>query len=134
VNSGESTPLPVHSELSNVVVCLGTPPKAAASRTADRPIRPTLLLVQGVHHLDGTGLATRAAAFLTNPTLPLRNALMGGNGPGTSASQSQPLHLLKTLNLLTTITAMAGSVLKGLVPTRPRSPVLGHRRSRLLHN
>ncbi|KAI0002082.1 hypothetical protein BJV77DRAFT_34125 [Russula vinacea] len=56
------------------------------------------------------------------PNLLLRNAPLGGFGTGISASRSQPLRLLKTLSLLT---IMAGSDLKGLVPTSSRSQVLG---------
>jgi hypothetical protein len=120
MNSGESTPLLIYSQPSNAVVYLGIPPKAAAFRTVDRPIRPVLLLVQSVLRLDGTGVTTRSAAFHTTPTLLLRNALLGGNGPvpATSASQSQPLRLLKLLNPLTTIVAMTGrSELRSIVPT-----------------
>jgi len=113
----------------------GIPAKAAAFRTADRPIRPVLLPVQSVHRLDGTGVPTRNAASLTTPTLLLRNAPLGGYGTvgSTSASQTQPLHLLKPLNLLT-IMAMAGrSDLRSFVPIHSRSPVLGRRWTRSLH-
>jgi hypothetical protein len=120
MNSGEGAPHLIHSKPYNVVVYLGIPAKVAAFRTTDRPIRPGPLPVQSVHHLDGTGVTTRNAAFHTTPTLLLRNALLGGNGPvrATSASQSLPRHLLKPLNLLITTVAMAGrSELRSIAPT-----------------
>lgn len=83
----------------------GMAPKAAAFRTAGRPVLPVLLPVQNVRQPDGIGILIRNAAFLTNPTLLLRNALRDGIGMvrTTSVSQYQPLHLPATLNLLSTI-------------------------------
>lgn len=83
----------------------GIAPKAAAFRTAGLPVLPVLLPVQNVRQPDGIGILIRNAAFLTNPTLLLRNALRDGIGMvrTTSVSQYQPLHLPATLNLLSTI-------------------------------
>ena len=96
-------------------------PKAAAFPKAGHPTLPVLLPVQSVHQPDGIGNPIRNAAFLTFPTLLLRNALGGGIGMmgTTSVSQSQPLHLPATLNLLST---MVGSEQRSFAP---RLPVLG---------
>jgi hypothetical protein len=90
-------------------------PKAAAFRTAGRPGLQALLPVQSVHQPDGIGITITNAAFLTNPTLLLHNALGDGIGTvrTTSVSQSQLLHLPATLNLLST---MVGSEQRSFAP------------------
>ena len=107
-------------------------PKAAAFRKAGRPVPPARLPVQSVHQVDGIGIPIRYAAFLTTPTLLPRNALRDGFGIVTSVSHSQPLHLPRNLNLLSTIVVVAGSELRSFTSrSREWDNELG---SRSLHN
>ena len=55
-------------------------PKAAAFRMAGPPVLQVLLPVQSVHQPGGIGIPITNAAFLTNPTLLLHNALGDGIG------------------------------------------------------